>query len=94
MVAHFALTFLLLFVIRGQSPFMVVFFHFSFNFLLLGVKDFFFSSAFYFLISPLNNKIFDGKLLESSKKCSHNYMHSNFKRRRRKLFLIGILHLH
>ena len=67
--------------------------YFALTFLVLGVKVF--PLTFDFAISPLNNKIFDGKLLNISKKCSHNYyMHSNFKRKPRELFLINILHLH
>ena len=67
--------------------------YFALTFLLLGVKVF--PLAFDLVISPLNNKIFDGKLLEISKKCSHiYYMHSNFKRKPRELFLINIPSLH
>ena len=67
--------------------------YFALTFLVLGVKVFLL--AFDFVISPLNNKMFDGKLQEIAKKCSHiYYMHSNFKRKPREFFLINIPHLH
>ena len=67
--------------------------YFALTFLLLGVKVF--PMAFDFVISPFNKKIFNGKLSEISKKCSHiYYMHSNFKRKPRELFLFNIPHLH